>query len=119
MEELTIYLEDARRVRELEAQLAALERENARLAEELRVVSFRYRCETVVNLELQDLCRAHGVAYRPSLAARPWEAEASLIPDDPSGIKTAPIAAQRAEEPQEKSTGPPGGTAEGKATAAP
>lgn len=67
---------------------AALEGENRRLSEELRDVSFRYRCESVVNLELLDLCREHGVKYRPSLALRPWEDGAS---DAPKGHGQPPL----------------------------
>lgn len=72
MEELTIYLEDGRRVRELTERVAVLEGEKARLEERVRDLEFKYRCESVVNMELADLCREHGVKFRPGLAARPW-----------------------------------------------
>lgn len=72
MEEITIYLEDARRVRDLEAQVARLEGELAAAREEVRVLEFRYRCESVVSQELADLCREHGVKVRPALGKRPW-----------------------------------------------
>lgn len=68
-----IYVEDARRVRDLETRVAALEGENAALMEEVKRLEFKYRCESVVNLELTDLCRSHGVDFRPALKRRPWE----------------------------------------------
>ena len=51
MEELTIYLEDGRRVRELTERVAVLEGEKARLEERVRDLEFKYRCESVVNME--------------------------------------------------------------------
>lgn len=80
MQEMTIYLEDGRRVKALEAQVAALEAEAAALREEKRVLEFRYRCESVVNMELLDLCREHGVKYRPSLVDRPWGDSSPMPP---------------------------------------
>lgn len=80
MEEMTIYLEDGRRVKALEAKIAALEAETASLREENRVLGFRYRCESVVNMELLDLCREHGVKCRPSLGKRPWEEPPPMPP---------------------------------------
>lgn len=53
------------RVAELEGKLEA-ERQRANTAE------FRHRCESVINQELTDLCRAHGIRYRPALDNRPW-----------------------------------------------
>lgn len=72
MEELTIYLEDGRRIQELTAKVVALEGEKMRLEELVRNLEFKYRCESVVNMELSDLCREHGVKFRPGLLARPW-----------------------------------------------
>lgn len=116
MEEVMVYLEDSRRVRDLESQVKGLEGEVARLREELRDVSFRYRCETVVNLELLDLCRAHGVRYRPSLAARPWESEAVLpLNADQAGAPGGgDHATARATAPSPEGKGP-GGEAAGAA----
>lgn len=81
MQEVTIYLEDGRRIRELEARVEQLEGEAARLREENRQLAFRYRCECVVNMELTDLCREKGVKYRPSLALRPWEDGVPIPPE--------------------------------------
>lgn len=56
----------------LRAKVAELE---AKLAEETARADraeYRHRCESIVNQELVDLCRAHGVRYRPALDRRPW-----------------------------------------------
>lgn len=80
MQEMTIYLEDGRRIKELEARIAKLEAENLRLTADNRTLDFRYRCECTVNMELIDLCREKGVKYRPSLVARPWEGGVPIPP---------------------------------------
>lgn len=56
----------------LRGRVAALEGELAAAKAALDRVEYRYRCEVVVNTELLDLCRAHGVRYRPGLEQRPW-----------------------------------------------
>lgn len=114
MEELTIYLEDGRRIRELEGKVAELEREASRLREELRRVEFMYRCETVVNLELVDLCREHGIRYRPGLALRPWEDQArSPLEVDQAGVpEGGDHATARATAPSPKGKEPGGETKE-------
>jgi len=73
LEELKIYLEDSREVTALRERIIELEGELVKAQDEARKLEFRYRCESVVNQELVDLCRQHGVKFRPALAARPWE----------------------------------------------
>lgn len=80
MEEVTVYLEDGRRIRELTAQVVALEGEKMALEERVRNLEFKYRCESVVNMELTDLCREHGVKFRPGLVARPWGGDSPPSP---------------------------------------
>lgn len=53
-------------VRELEQRLAAAEARANR-------AEYLYRCETLINTELQDLCKQHGIKYRDALKDRPWE----------------------------------------------
>lgn len=89
MQELTIYLEDGRTIQELRRRLVEVETEKIRLEERVRDLEFKYRCESVVNMELLDLCRAHGVRYRPGLAARPWEEASSSIETDKAGASAA------------------------------
>ena len=82
MQEMTIYLEDSRRVRELESRIQSMEKENADLTAEVRKLEFWYRCESVINTELIDLCREKGVNFRPALMRRPWEGDATIpVPD--------------------------------------
>ena len=56
----------------LRARVAELEAEAARQGEAYRVLEFRYRCETLINTELVDLCKEHKVPFREALKARPW-----------------------------------------------
>ena len=60
------------RIAELEAQVAELEAQGAEYKARADRAEFRYRCEVLINQELQDLCRAHGVDFRPALKDRPW-----------------------------------------------
>lgn len=56
----------------LRARVAELEAKAAEAEEERRRVEYMYRCETLINTELVDLCRAHKVPFREALKARPW-----------------------------------------------
>lgn len=52
-------------VKELEAKLAEAEARANR-------AEYKYRCESVICAQLQDLCHEHGVSFREALKARPW-----------------------------------------------
>ena len=56
----------------LRARVAELESKAAEAEEERRRVEYMYRCETLINTELVDLCKAHKVPFREALKARPW-----------------------------------------------
>lgn len=56
----------------LRARAEALERALEEMKAQRDRAEYKYRCEVVVSGELLDLCRAHGVKYRPSLEKRPW-----------------------------------------------
>lgn len=56
-------------VKELEGKLAEAVAAKNR-------AEYRYRCESVINTELVDLLREHGIKYRPALESRPWGEEA-------------------------------------------
>ena len=56
----------------LRARVAELEAEAARQGEAYRDLEFRYRCETLINTELVDLCKEHKVPFREALRQRPW-----------------------------------------------
>lgn len=51
----------------LREQVKQLEGERDNLQREYNRVEFMYRCECVVNLELQDLLKEHGISYRKVL----------------------------------------------------
>lgn len=54
------------RVAELEAQAEAARAERDRL-------EYKYRCESLINTELIDLCKREGVPFREALTRRPWQ----------------------------------------------
>ena len=56
----------------LRARVAELEAKAAEAEEERRRGEYMYRCETLINTELVDLCKAHKVPFREALKARPW-----------------------------------------------
>ena len=51
------------RVAELEAQADRAERDR---------LEYKYRCESLINTELIDLCKREGVPFREALTRRPW-----------------------------------------------
>lgn len=53
-----------------------LERQLAEAKAQANRAEYRYRCECVINTELQDLCRANGIKFRAALMQRPWADEA-------------------------------------------
>ena len=56
---------NADRLAELEAQAEAARAERDRL-------EYKYRCESLINTELIDLCKREGVPFREALTRRPW-----------------------------------------------
>ena len=56
----------------LRARVAELEAEAAQRDRAYKDLEFRFRCETLINTELVDLCKAHKVPFREALKARPW-----------------------------------------------
>lgn len=82
MQELKIYLEDSNRVRELTEHIRALQTELDKLRADYNAIDYRYRCEVAINMQLTDLCRSKGVAYRAALDTRPW---ADDVPIPPKG----------------------------------
>ena len=62
------------------AQVLALRRELASTQAELKALQKRYTAldvkyaqESVINLELIDLCKLHGIRYRPGLDISKWD----------------------------------------------
>lgn len=72
---LHVVLTASDEVQQLRARVAALEAEVQLLRSERDRIEFLYRCETLINLQFQDLCREHKVRIPPRFFKRP---EASL-----------------------------------------
>ena len=66
----------AQKSRQLERELVDMRAQRDR-------AEYRYRCEALINLQLQDLLDEHGVDYRPALQRRPWGEEGSTGPPPP------------------------------------
>lgn len=58
-------------VLDLRAQIAELKRQLDELRQAYNRVEYLHRCETIVNMELVDLCKAYGIRIRPSMFQRP------------------------------------------------
>lgn len=54
----------------LREQVKVLTEQLGRLQADYNRVEFRYRCECVVNMELQDLLKENGIPYRDVLKQR-------------------------------------------------
>lgn len=67
---LSVSLTDSQEVLSLRARIESLEKELDALRASYNHTEFLYRCEVVVNTELLDLCREHGVPVRRSMFDR-------------------------------------------------
>lgn len=70
---VSVSLTDSNEVIALKEQVAALTADLSDLQSKYNHLEYLYRCEVLVNSELTDLCRAHGVSIRRSLHDRPRE----------------------------------------------
>lgn len=64
---LEVVLTPSDEVLSLREQVKQLVGERDHLQEEYNRIEFLYRCECAINLELQDLLKEHGIAYREVL----------------------------------------------------
>ena len=64
---LEVVLTPSDEVVSLREQVKQLVGERDHLQEEYNRIEFLYRCECAINLELQDLLKEHGIAYREVL----------------------------------------------------
>lgn len=69
--EILVRLTPSDEVLELRERARKLEQELSKLQEDFKRVEYYYRCESLVNMELLDLCKAHGVKVRASMFQRP------------------------------------------------
>lgn len=67
---ISLAVTDAQEVIDLRDQIAALQAELAGLRERCRSLEYDYRCEVIVNMELQDLLKANRISYRSALRDR-------------------------------------------------
>ena len=58
---------------QLELQLVDMKEQRDR-------AEYRYRCECLINMQLQDLLDEHGIEYRAALQRRPWGDESGPGP---------------------------------------
>lgn len=63
----------AQKSRELMQQLIDMREQRDR-------AEYRYRCECMINLQLQDLLDEHGIEYRAALQRRPWDGDSGPGP---------------------------------------
>lgn len=70
-------------MQEMARKCQALQAELVDMREQRDRAEYRYRCECLINLQLQDLLDEHGVDYRPALQRRPWGEEGSTGPPPP------------------------------------
>lgn len=66
---LDITLTTSDEVMELRARVADLEAQLAELKEAHRRTEYLYRCECLLNFEMQDLLKSHRIAFPARLAA--------------------------------------------------
>ena len=56
----------------LRSQVVALSESMEKLQRDFDRVEYRFRCESVLNNDLVDLCREHGIKIEPSFFKRPY-----------------------------------------------
>lgn len=69
--EVNVHITPSDEVQELRTRLADLQKRVDSLQADYNRVEYYYRCESLVNMELIDLCRKHGVEVRTSMLHRP------------------------------------------------
>ena len=69
--EVNVHITPSDEVQKLRDSVADLQKRLESLQADYNRVEYYYRCESLVNMELIDLCRKHGVEVRPSIFQRP------------------------------------------------
>lgn len=69
--ELFVRLSPSDEVMQLRADVAHLEERLDQLRKEYNRTEFLYRCEVMINSQLVDLCREHGIRLHPAMFQRP------------------------------------------------
>ena len=71
---IVLHLKTDDEVLALRGRVEALEAALEDMTAQRNRIEYMYRSETLINTELLDLCREHGVQYRAALKQRPWGA---------------------------------------------
>lgn len=69
---VAVTVTTADEVLELRAEVARLKAEAEAAKAAYNHLEYQFRCESVINQELTDLCREKGVPFRAALKSRPW-----------------------------------------------
>ena len=72
MESFKNNLEPSEEVQSLRRRVAELEGKLEEMRAQRDRAEYKYGCEVVINGELVDLCREHGLRVREALRSRPW-----------------------------------------------
>lgn len=72
---LSVSIKEDEEVQRLKAENEALRARILTQQSELERVSYRFRCESILNNSLVDVCRAHGIQLDQAFFARPYSEE--------------------------------------------
>lgn len=70
---LEVSLTPSDEVQQLRQQLSDISLRLAELESQFNRTEYLYRCETIINLRLQDYCREHGLKVPRHLLVRPYD----------------------------------------------
>lgn len=69
--ELSVRLSPSDEVMQLRSDVSRLEDQVVQLRQAYNRTEFLYRCEVMINTQLVDLCREHGIRLHPAMFQRP------------------------------------------------
>ncbi len=69
---LSVSLKEDEEVQRLREEISVLQARNSTLQIELDRAQYLFRCESILNNQLVDLCRQHGIKLDSSFFARPY-----------------------------------------------
>lgn len=69
--ELSVRLSPSDEVMQLRTDVSRLEDQVDQLRQAYNRTEFLYRCEVMINTQLVDLCREHGIRLHPAMFQRP------------------------------------------------
>lgn len=69
---LSVSLKEDEEVQRLREEISVLQARNSTLQIELDRAQYLFRCESILNNQLVDLCRQHGIKLDSAFFARPY-----------------------------------------------